>query len=121
MVLNRVVAWRAVYYRVGGSRIRLERREHAESLATEVVNVWGPLIFQKLNTPIRVRIYHYERLSVSAACATFVVFENGRAPCALSDGWKMLWKIARSGACISVQSILGLLGGREPSKGVTLG
>ena len=32
MVLNREVAGRVVYSRVGGSRIRLERRQHAEPL-----------------------------------------------------------------------------------------
>ena len=41
-----------------------------------------------------------ERRSVPAACATFLVFENGGVPCASSDGWKMLrvWRSSVS-AC----------------------
>ena len=31
-----------------------------------------------------------ERRSVPAACATFLVFENGGALCAWFEGWKML-------------------------------
>ena len=62
-----------------------------------------------------------ERRSVPAACATFLVFENGGALCAWFEGWKMLRTLALIGECMWARSIWAVLGCREPYKGVTLG
>ena len=63
----------------------------------------------------------HERTSVSVACAFVFSIENGGALCAWSDGSKMLWKLARSGECMSARPIWVVLGDGEPSKGVTFG
>lgn len=70
---------------------------------------------------LRKGIYHRGRRSVSAACAFVFSIENGGVLCAWSDGSKMLWKLARSGECMSARPIWVVLGDREPSKGVTFG
>ena len=68
---------------------------------------------------LREGIYLRGRRSVSAACAFVFSIENGGALCAWFEGWKMLWKLSRSGECMSLRSIWVVLREREPSKGVT--
>jgi hypothetical protein len=60
-----------------------------------------------------------ERRSVPAACSFVFSIENGGALCAWFEGWKMLWKLSRSGECTCARSIWVVLREREPSKGVT--
>ena len=68
---------------------------------------------------LREGIYLRGRMSVPAACSFVFSIENGGALSAWSDAWKMLWKLAHSGECMSSRSIWVVLREREPSKGVT--
>ena len=68
---------------------------------------------------LREGIYLRGRMSVPAACSFVFSIENGGALYAWFEGWKMLWKLSRSGECMSLRSIWVVLRAREPSKGVT--